>query len=809
MDLIGRTLGSFTIKKKLGSGGMADVYYAHQARLDRAVALKVLSPELARRPGFQERFEQEARAAANLNHPNILTIYDYGHDPQTGSTFIAMELVAGETLTERMIDPLETAQILALLLPICDALALAHEQGIFHRDIKPSNILIASDGRPLLADFGLVWLGERKERITESGFFVGSPEYMAPEQASGDLVDGRADQYSLGIVLYEMLTGQLPFQATNVIGLISQHVHTPMPDPRLLRPDLSPGVVNVLFRATAKDPKDRFSTITDFAHALQIAFTQPSSSTLAVSKLREDGASTPAHLFISYVHGAGPDQELAAYLSEFLAAQGHDVFIDITLRTGDLWVEQIDRQIKASDFLIVLLSQRSADSEMVQAEIRRAYKYRRLQGHPHTLPVRIAYEGLLPYTIDAFLDPLQYVVWQSDADTERVGRDILAAIEGRLPARTPIQAMSVTGDVVISEDGRIISNEVSLHPPLPEFDPRFLEELEAPGGAVRLRDRFYVERDADARLKREVVRSGTITTIRAPRQAGKSSLLVRGVHHARQNGARVVSLNLQRVDRAHLDTADAFFRYLAEFIVRQLRLDGTEVEKAWRSSLGPQDKLTYLMEDYVLPAGDAPIVLALDEVDRLLQTTMHNDFFALLRSWYESRTLDERWNRLSIVMVISTEPYLLIASTTQSPFNVGLRLYLKDFTEAQTRGLNRQHGSPVKDEDLHELGVLLGGHPYLTRKALYVLVTEQLSWAELVRVAATDQGPFGDHLRRYHWLLRDEADLKSTIKAVIQRGECADDAAFFRLLRAGLVKGSEDACACRCDLYRRYFGGKL
>ena len=152
-------------------------------------------------------------------------------------------------------------------------------------------------------------------------------------------------------------------------------------------------------------------------------------------------------------------------------------------------------------------------------------------------------------------------------------------------------------------------------------------------------------------------------------------------------------------------------------------------------------------------------------MDRLLQTTLHNDFFALLRSWYESRTLDERWNRLNIVMVISTEPYLLIASTTQSPFNVGLRLYLQDVTEAQVRDLNRRHGDPVRDENLGQFVELFGGHPYLTRKALYALVAERLSWAELVRVAASDQGPFGDHLRRYHWLLRDEADLQNFLNA--------------------------------------------
>jgi hypothetical protein len=515
----------------------------------------------------------------------------------------------------------------------------------------------------------------------------------------------------------------------------------------------------------------------------------------------------PAHLFICYKRNVEPDQTLAHYLYEFLTAQGHEVFIDGTLRTGEAWLEEIDRQIKASDFLVVLLSKASADSEMVKAEVSRAYEYRKQQGKPQTLPVRIAYEEILPYSIAAFVDPLQYVVWQGEADNERVAHDILSAIEGRLPKRVPVQIKSVTGGLI--NDGRVIADDGTLHPPLSEFDPRILEELEAPGGAVKLRDRFYVEREADAHLKREVVKPGTTTTIRAARQTGKSSLLVRGVHHAREHGTTDVCLDLQGVDQDYLETPDVFMRYLAEFTVRKLRLNVAEVEKLWCSSLGPQDRLTCLMEDYVLSTGDTPIVLALDEADRLLQTAFYQDFFALVRAWHNSRASDERWNRLNVVMVISTEPYLLIPDVNQSPFNVGLNLYLKDFDAVQVRDLNQRHGSPVTESDFPRLMELLGGHPYLTRKALYTLTIERWTWADLMRVAATDQGPFGDHLRHHHWLLRDKRDLREELRQIIRYGRCTDENAFFRLLRAGLVKGSGDVCRCRCDLYRMYFKDKL
>jgi hypothetical protein len=485
------------------------------------------------------------------------------------------------------------------------------------------------------------------------------------------------------------------------------------------------------------------------------------------------------------------------------------------MRTGDAWLEEIDRQIKASDFLIVLLSAESANSEMVRAEVRRAYEYRKSQGHPHTLPVRIAYEGLLPYSIDAFLNPFQYVVWQSSADDERVAREILAAIEGRLPEQEPIVIKPMTGETIVSEDGRPVADdadEKALHPPSPEFDPRFLKELVVPGGAVRLSDELYVERDADARLREEIVKWGSTTTIRASRQTGKTSLLMRGIHHAHEQKVNVAFLDFQGFGSDRRTSLDDFLRELAESICDELDLDQDTVEQAWRGSRSTPRKLTRFVEKHVLPAFDEPVVLAMDEADCLLRTGFYEDFFSLLRSWHNRRAHSshrESWRKLNLVLIISTEPYLLIADPNRSPFNVGLRLELKDFGQAQVRDLNRRHGSPVPENDLSGLMALLSGHPYLTRKALYTLVTERCTWADLVRVAATDQGPFGDHLRCQYWLLRDKPDLREALKEIIRRECCTDELAFFRLLRAGLVKGSGDVCRCRCDLYKMYFESKL
>jgi serine/threonine protein kinase len=799
MSLNGQTLGQYEIIDEIGAGGMATVYRAYQRGLDRHVAIKVLPAQHALTPGFTDRFFLEARAVAQLSHPNILPIYDVGVEGDL-SYFVMKYVEQGRTLRDVLGQPLPLTTIVYYIRQIAGALDHAHAHGIVHRDIKPSNILI-EDNWLLLADFGLAKIAAGKTELTGPGAVIGTPIYLSPEQAGSHPVDHRADIYSLGVVLYEMVLGQVPFDGETPMAVMFKHLYEPAPRPRLLKPDIPAGVEAVILKALNKDPAQRFDRALDLAQALQ-AEIQPISGITPAPQTRP-----AARLFISYKRSAQPDQALADYLYDELTRQGHDVFIDRTMRTGDNWLAEIDERIKTSDFLVVLLSQTSADSEMVKAEVKRAYDYRKSQGRPYTLPVRVAYEGLLPYAIDAFLDPLQYVVWNTRPDNERVRDEILAAIAGRLPPRSVI--MPATREIVFSEDGGIISNVETVHPPLPEFDPRILDALEAPGGVVKLRDNFYIERRADGQLKREVAKPGTTTTIRASRQTGKSSLLVRGVNYAREQGAKIVNLDLQRIDSDRMADPDLFLRDFADFIVRKLRLDLKEVENFWQGSLGSQEKLTSLMEDYVLLEADGPIILALDEVDRLLSVPFHSDFFALLRSWHNSRALDESWDNLNIVMVISTEPYQLISDVNQSPFNVGLKIYLEDFDERQLRDLNHRHGSPVREAEFPALQSLLGGHPYLTRKAMYHLVADRMTWAELTHSAAQDHGPFGDHLRRHLWLLRDRPDLQHALKQIIDHQRHDDESAVFRLLQAGLVSGSGDSYTCRCDLYRLYFSDKF
>jgi formylglycine-generating enzyme required for sulfatase activity/tRNA A-37 threonylcarbamoyl transferase component Bud32 len=267
-DLIGRTLGRYQIVGQIGEGGMATVYKAYQPGLNRFVAVKVLPPIHARQPDFSERFRREAEAIGNLNHPNILPVFDSGQED--GYSFIVMRYVEGaRTLKEVMAEHLGLDRIVDLVSQIAAALDCAHRQGVIHRDVKPTNVLMDGDWA-LLTDFGLAKMVESSVKLTGSGVGVGTPAYMSPEQGQGLPVDLRSDIYSLGVILFEMPTGQIPHNAETPFAIVVKRVTEPLPLPRSINPDLSEAVEQVLLKALARDPADRFAS----AGALAEAFRQ-------------------------------------------------------------------------------------------------------------------------------------------------------------------------------------------------------------------------------------------------------------------------------------------------------------------------------------------------------------------------------------------------------------------------------------------------------------------------------------------------------------------------------------------------------
>lgn len=267
----GATLGPYTISEQLGRGGMAAVYRAYHAPLDRYVAIKVMLPVISQDPGFRERFEQEARAVARFRHPNIVTIHDFGE--QQGLAYLVTELIEGGTLAEQTGSPLDPGMVVRVIGPIASALDYAHERGVLHRDVKPSNILLRADLTPVLSDFGIAKLSNSSAHMTRTGLVMGTPAYQAPEQASGEPASDATDQYALGIVAYELLTGRVPFSAETPMAVLLAHLVKPLPPPREINPALSGEIEQVLLKTLAKRPDERYATVSGFAMELAEAVT--------------------------------------------------------------------------------------------------------------------------------------------------------------------------------------------------------------------------------------------------------------------------------------------------------------------------------------------------------------------------------------------------------------------------------------------------------------------------------------------------------------------------------------------------------
>src|SRR5215216_856982 len=273
-SLIGTVLsGRYRLESKLGSGGMSTVYLARDSTLERWVAVKVMHREMSDQPDQIERFRREARAVAQLSHPNVVAVIDAGEDG--GHPYIVFEYVDGETLKQRIerVGPLPVDEATAYAIEIGRGLAAAHSRRLVHRDVKPQNVLIDSEGRAKVTDFGIARSLEA-DGLTQTGRVLGTTDYVSPEQAMGRGVDARTDIYSLGILLYEMLTGEVPFTAETVVGVAMKHVNEDMPDVQRRRPEVSSALAAVVECATAKDPKRRYpdmaSCLADLEAALEV-----------------------------------------------------------------------------------------------------------------------------------------------------------------------------------------------------------------------------------------------------------------------------------------------------------------------------------------------------------------------------------------------------------------------------------------------------------------------------------------------------------------------------------------------------------
>lgn len=269
---VGENIGPYRIIEQLGQGGMATVYKAYHASLDRYVALKALHPAFGEDVTFETRFQREARVVAKLEHPHIVPVYDYAEHEKR--PYLVMKYIEGDTLKARLSEgPLTSEEISRVVDAVGSALAYAHKQGILHRDIKPSNVLVAKDGVMYLADFGLARIAQSGESTLSSDMIMGTPQYISPEQAMGKKdLDGGTDIYSFGVMLYEMVVGQVPFSADTPFSIIHDHIYSPLPLPQTINPNVPEPVQRVLLKALAKERTDRYADVDELVRAFKEAW---------------------------------------------------------------------------------------------------------------------------------------------------------------------------------------------------------------------------------------------------------------------------------------------------------------------------------------------------------------------------------------------------------------------------------------------------------------------------------------------------------------------------------------------------------
>ncbi|MCI0607724.1 MAG: serine/threonine protein kinase [Anaerolineae bacterium] len=271
---VGENVGPYRIIEQLGQGGMATVFKAYHASLDRYVAIKALHPAFNQDPNFEARFQREARVVAKLEHPHIVPVYDYAEHEKR--PYLVMKFIEGDTLKARLDKgPLSSEDIAKIVDAVGSALSYAHRQGVLHRDIKPSNVLVAKDGQMYLADFGLARIAQSGESTLSSDMIMGTPQYISPEQAMGvKELDERTDLYSFGVMLYEMVVGKVPFNADTPFSVIHDHIYSPLPLPHTVNPNVPESVERVLLKALAKERNDRYENVSQMVAAFKDAWAE-------------------------------------------------------------------------------------------------------------------------------------------------------------------------------------------------------------------------------------------------------------------------------------------------------------------------------------------------------------------------------------------------------------------------------------------------------------------------------------------------------------------------------------------------------
>jgi serine/threonine protein kinase len=376
--LQGQTLGQYQLKEVLAEGAMSTVYRAFQSLMRRDVAVKVLASNLSVQPGFAERFEQDMQKVSALEHIYIVPVYDFATTEQ--GSYIVMRLLTGGSLADRMHDTdgkprlPSLREVDALVRQLAGALDFAHQKGIVHSDLKPHNILFDEHNNPYLTDFGVARLVRAMPSAqTANGVVLGTPAYMPPEQWRGETLTAAADQYALAVILYQVVCGKPPFQSYTPFAVMAQHLNEAPPPLHQQRPNLPEALSDVFTRALAKNPADRFESLTKFSRALEKAVKEITDEPTDFFLLPQKIQSPARHIFLSYSRA---DSDLMARVRDELSSSGFKVWTDGNLTPGTpSWKDGIEQAIEGAGCVVVILSPDSKQSEWVKRELDYALAY--------------------------------------------------------------------------------------------------------------------------------------------------------------------------------------------------------------------------------------------------------------------------------------------------------------------------------------------------------------------------------------------------------------------------------------------------
>jgi AAA-like domain/CHAT domain len=395
-------------------------------------------------------------------------------------------------------------------------------------------------------------------------------------------------------------------------------------------------------------------------------------------------------------------------------------------------------------------------------------------------------------------------------DALGAGRSIEDAFEFGLTA-IDLESIPESSTPVIKGKKQVSEHSVARDIGPQSYLPLSVIPLEDPEGSVPLESSFYVERPPiEDDCYERILRPGALIRIKAPRQMGKSSLMVRILHHAKQQGYQTADLNLQSADTELLTDLDRFLQWFCASVAEALNLPD-QLSDYWKGVLGSKNKCTKYFERYLLTTFDSPLVLALDEVDQIfLHKDIATNFFGLLRTWNEQSKNEDLWKKLRLILVHSKEVYIPL-HINQSPFNVGFAVELRELSLAQVQELIQRHGLQWTMAQTEQLMELVGGHPYLVRGALYQIARQRMTLGDLLKAAPTEEGLYGEHLRRHLLNLESDKDLVAALYQVVSANQPVQigTAEAFRLQSMGLVKYQGNAVVPLCNLYRQYFRDRL